>query len=67
MIKLREKLAKKSAENKFSYYGQNASIKINKFKVIEESKIKSVKPVGYDDLFNAIDIILESSSENEKP
>ena len=26
----------KSAENKFSYYGQNASIKINKFKVIEE-------------------------------
>ena len=57
---------KKSAENKFSYYGQNASIKINKFKVIEESKVKSVKPVGYDDLFNAIDIILESSSENEK-
>ena len=31
---------KKSAKNKFSYYGQNASIKINKFKVIEESKIK---------------------------
>ena len=51
---------KKSAKNKFSYYGQNASIKINKFKVIEEPKIKSVKPVGYDDLFNAIDIILES-------
>ena len=57
---------KKSAKNKFSYYGQNASIKINKFKVIEESKITSKKPVGYDDLFNTIDIILDSPVNNEK-
>ena len=56
----------KAALNKFSFYGQNASIKINKFKIIEESKIKAVQPVGYDDLFNAIDIILETATNNEK-
>ena len=56
----------KSAKNKFSFYGQNASIKINKFKIIEESNIKSIKPEGFDDLFSAIDIILNSPTKNEK-
>ena len=41
--KINEKIwLNKSALNKFSFYGQNASIKINKFKIIEESKIKPV-------------------------
>ena len=55
--KINEKIwLNKSALNKFSFYGQNASIKINKFKIIEESKIKPVWPIGFDDLFEAIDI-----------
>ena len=45
--KLKDKISenkwlKKSSKNKFSFYGQNASIKINKFKIIEESNIKSI-------------------------
>ena len=56
----------KAAQNKFSFYGQNASIKINTFKIIEDSNIKTVRPIGYDDLFGAIDIIIESKTNNEK-
>ena len=69
--KLKDKISenkwlKKSSKNKFSYYGQNASIKINKFKIIEESNIKTTKPIGYNDLFDAIDIILNSPTNKEK-
>ena len=56
----------KAAQNKFSFYGQNASIKINTFKIIEDTNIKTVRPIGYDDLFGAIDIIIESKTNNEK-
>ena len=56
----------KAEQNKFSFYGQNASIKINTFKIIKDSNIKTVRPIGYDDLFSAIDIIIESKTNNEK-
>ncbi len=50
---------KKSAINKFSYYGQNSSIKINNFS-IKENKSRIVRPNDYNDLFEVIKIIHSS-------
>ena len=55
-----------SAKNKFSFYGQNASIKLDKFKINKSKNIKMTKPKGFDDLFEVIEIIKSSNLESEK-
>ena len=55
-----------SAKNKFSFYGQNASIKIDQLKINRSEKIKKVKPIGFEDLFEVIEIIRSSNFESEK-
>jgi soluble lytic murein transglycosylase len=54
-----------AAKNKFSFYGQNASIKIGNFKV-PSRKVVLIKPEGFDELFDVIKIILKSDQNTEK-
>ncbi len=55
----------KSAKDKYSFYGQNSSIKIGNFQVKNSSETIK-KPDGYDDLFEVIDIINKSGQSSEK-
>ena len=56
---------KKSELNKFSYYGQNASLKINNFKI---PKIQSriIKPKNSEQLLDVLKIIKESKKSSFK-
>ncbi len=50
---------KKSSSNKYSYYGQNASIKINDF-YVPDNKTRIIKPDDFNELFEVIKIINNS-------
>lgn len=50
---------RKSSVNKYSYYGQNSSIKINNFS-ITDNKSRISRPSEYNDLFEVIKIIQSS-------
>ena len=54
-----------ASKNKFSFYGQNASIKLGNFKFNKEKKVL-IKPDNLDDLFEVIKIILKAGQEPEK-
>ncbi len=54
-----------SAKNKFSFYGQNASLKINKFDLKKNTHILK-KPTVYNDLLEVIKIIIESRQKIKK-
>ena len=54
-----------ASKNKFSFYGQNASIKLGNFNFKKEKKIL-LKPDNVDDLLEVIKIILKAGQEPEK-
>ena len=56
---------KKSEVNKFSYYGQNASLKINNFK-IPKTQSRITKPRNSEQLLNVLKIIKESKKKTFK-
>ena len=56
------KWLKESSKNKFSFYGQNASLKMGSFKIDEKSH-NLKKPEKYNDLIEVINIIIESSKK----
>ncbi|MBS91622.1 MAG: hypothetical protein CMM95_01020 [Rickettsiales bacterium] len=55
----------KSAKDKYSFYGQNSSIKIGSFEITNDGKAIK-KQNGYDDLFGVIEIIRKSNQPSEK-
>ena len=59
------KWLKESSKNKYSFYGQNASLKLGSFNIKEKSYIL-VKPTKFDDLINVIKIIIESNQKIKK-
>ena len=56
---------KKSEVNKFSYYGQNASLKINNFE-IPKTQSRITKPRNSEQLLNVLKIIKESKKKSFK-
>ncbi len=64
-----EKLIRKwlleSAKNKFTFYGQNAAIRIGSFN-FDENNSALKKPFGFDDLFEVIKIIKMSNQNLDK-
>ncbi len=54
-----------SSKNKFSFYGQNASIKLEKFNLKNKKTILK-RPSKYLDLIEVIDIIISSKQNNSK-
>ncbi len=54
-----------SSKNKFSFYGQNAALKIDNFNIKKKSE-KLKKPTQYTDLIKVIDIIISSNQSNLK-
>ncbi len=56
---------KESSKNKFSFYGQNASLKLESFNLNKESLIKK-NPVQYKDLLKVIEIIINSRQKEKK-
>ena len=63
--KLVKKWLNESAKNIFSFYGQNASIKLEKFGPISKSE-NLIKPKKFNDLIEVIDIIIESNQKDYK-
>ncbi len=59
------KWLKESSKNKFSFYGQNASLKMGSFKIDEKSH-NLKKPEKYNDLIEVINIIIESRQKIQK-
>ena len=58
-------MAKRIGKNKFSFYGQNAALKIENFKIKKKAE-KLAKPSQYTDLIEVIDIIISSKQSNLK-
>ena len=56
---------KESSKNKFSFYGQNAALKLEKFNFKEKSIVKK-EPTQYKDLFETVDIIIKSKQKSKK-
>ncbi len=54
-----------SSKNKYSFYGQNASLKLGSFDITEKSYLNT-KPNKFDDLINVIKIIIESDQKIKK-
>ena len=59
------KWLKISSKNKFSYYGQNASIKLGSMNFLKEKK-SFIKPKDSENLLKVIDIIINSEQNTEK-
>ena len=59
------KWLKESSKNKFSFYGQNASLKMGSFK-IDKKSYSLKKPEKYSDLIEVINIIIESKQKIQK-
>ena len=58
-------MANESSKNKFSFYGQNARLKIENFNIKKKSE-KLKKPTQYTDLIKVIDIIISPNRSNLK-
>ncbi len=56
---------KESSKNRFSFYGQNAALKLGKFNFKEESLPKK-EPTKYKDLFEVVNIIINSKQSSKK-
>ena len=59
------KWLRESSENKFSFYGQNASIKLEKFDLKTNESVAK-KPSKYTDLIGVINIIISSKQTTSK-
>ena len=59
------KWLKESSKNKFSFYGQNASLKMGSFDIDEKSH-NLKKPEKYSDLIEVINIIIESKQKIQR-
>ncbi len=59
------KWLKESSENKFSFYGQNAALKLKTYNLKKEKKVLR-KPEKYEDLIEVINIIIQSKQSNLK-
>ena len=60
-----KKWFQESAINKFSFYGQNAALKLDKFTLDKEKKV-SKKPKKFNDLLEVIKIIIASNQRDGK-
>ena len=56
---------KESSKNKYSFYGQNASLKLESFDFKKDSILKK-EPIQYKDLFEVIKIIIDSDQKERK-
>ena len=60
-----KKWLKISSSNKFTFYGQNASLKLGNLN-LKKKKIKSIRPEGSENLLAVIDIIIDAGLAEEK-
>ncbi len=60
-----KKYLKESSKNKFSFYGQNAALKLGTFNLPSQKKAFQ-KPSNYDDLINVINILTQSGQKITK-
>ena len=59
------KWLKESSKNKFSFYGQNAALKLETYNLKKEKNVLK-KPEKYEDLIEVINIIIQSKQSNLK-
>ena len=63
--KIISKWLKESSKNKFSFYGQNAALKLKTYNLKKEKNVLK-KPEKYEDLIEVINIIIQSKQSNLK-